>query len=419
MCALRVFNVDDAFGALLAARPAVRRSHRLQQRADGAPLARARSCARRTSQFIARGHALRSRVQLRQCRRVARRWSAHSMSTTCWPCWPCCWAAVWTCQRAVAALGRAAARQPAGWKYSHARSGRWWWWTMRTRRMHWRRRCEVLRRHAAGRLICVFGCGGDRDRGKRPLMGAVAARGCRPHRAHRRQSAHRGCRGRSSRDIKAGIGAARCRGDARPARRPSRMRCSLAAAGDVVLVAGKGHETYQIVGTESRHFSDQQVVREAAAVARMKRTPEGISRSSAVAASWARIAPTARSAPIRARCAPARSIWRCAGRASMATNSCDAAADAGAVAAVVDRVITSPPLPLIEVADGQAALTRAAAAWRASFTAPVVGVAGSNGKTTVKEMTCLDPCAARRLPRHARQSEQPHRCAADAAAPRG
>ena len=64
-----------------------------------------------------------------------------------------------------------------------------------------------------------------------------------------------------------------------------------------------------------------------------------------------------------------------------------AAAEAGAAAAVVDRVITSPPLPLIEVADGQAALTRAAAAWRQSFTAPVVGVAGSNGKTTVKEMT--------------------------------
>ncbi len=68
-------------------------------------------------------------------------------------------------------------------------------------------------------------------------------------------------------------------------------------------------------------------------------------------------------------------------------NFLDAAAKAGAVAAVVDRKTGNAALPLIEVADGQAALTRAAAGWRARYTAPVVGVAGSNGKTTVKEMT--------------------------------
>jgi UDP-N-acetylmuramoyl-tripeptide--D-alanyl-D-alanine ligase len=63
-----------------------------------------------------------------------------------------------------------------------------------------------------------------------------------------------------------------------------------------------------------------------------------------------------------------------------------AAASAGAVAAVVDRPATGTQLPLIEVDDGQAALTRAAGAWRERFAGPVVGVAGSNGKTTVKEM---------------------------------
>ena len=65
----------------------------------------------------------------------------------------------------------------------------------------------------------------------------------------------------------------------------------------------------------------------------------------------------------------------------------NAAAGAGAVAAVVDKPVAAAPLPLIEVDDGQAALTRAAGAWRARFTGPLVGVAGSNGKTTVKEMT--------------------------------
>ncbi|MEO6079119.1 MAG: UDP-N-acetylmuramoyl-tripeptide--D-alanyl-D-alanine ligase [Steroidobacteraceae bacterium] len=63
------------------------------------------------------------------------------------------------------------------------------------------------------------------------------------------------------------------------------------------------------------------------------------------------------------------------------------AAAAGAAAAVVDRAVSAAPLPVIEVADGQAALTRAAAGWRAGFKGPLVGIAGSNGKTTVKEMT--------------------------------
>jgi UDP-N-acetylmuramoyl-tripeptide--D-alanyl-D-alanine ligase len=63
------------------------------------------------------------------------------------------------------------------------------------------------------------------------------------------------------------------------------------------------------------------------------------------------------------------------------------AAAAGAAAAVVDRAVAPPPLPLIEVADGQVALSQAAAGWRAKFKSPLVGIAGSNGKTTVKEMT--------------------------------
>jgi UDP-N-acetylmuramoyl-tripeptide--D-alanyl-D-alanine ligase len=63
-----------------------------------------------------------------------------------------------------------------------------------------------------------------------------------------------------------------------------------------------------------------------------------------------------------------------------------AAASAGAVAAVVDRPAAGAPLPLIQVDDGQVALTRAAGGWRQRYAGAVVGVAGSNGKTTVKEM---------------------------------
>src|SRR5882672_4781032 len=63
-----------------------------------------------------------------------------------------------------------------------------------------------------------------------------------------------------------------------------------------------------------------------------------------------------------------------------------AAASAGAAGAVVDTPVESP-LAQILVGDTQTALTRSAAAWRARFSMPIVGVAGSNGKTTVKEMT--------------------------------
>jgi UDP-N-acetylmuramoyl-tripeptide--D-alanyl-D-alanine ligase len=78
-----------------------------------------------------------------------------------------------------------------------------------------------------------------------------------------------------------------------------------------------------------------------------------------------------------------------------------AAAAAGAVAAVVDRPVSDAPVPLIQVDDGQQALTRAASNWRATFKGVVVGVAGSNGKTTVKEMTSsilsvAGPCLATR-----------------------
>jgi UDP-N-acetylmuramoyl-tripeptide--D-alanyl-D-alanine ligase len=77
-----------------------------------------------------------------------------------------------------------------------------------------------------------------------------------------------------------------------------------------------------------------------------------------------------------------------------------AAARAGAAGAVVERE-QAVPLAQIVVPDSQAALERAARAWRADFQGPLVGVAGSNGKTTVKEMTAAilgaaGPCLATR-----------------------
>ena len=77
------------------------------------------------------------------------------------------------------------------------------------------------------------------------------------------------------------------------------------------------------------------------------------------------------------------------------------AAAAGAVAAVVDRPGLTADLPLVQVDDVQLALTRAASGWRAQYPGVVLGIAGSNGKTTTKEMTaailaCSGQCLATR-----------------------
>lgn len=114
------------------------------------------------------------------------------------------------------------------------------------------------------RLVVVFGCGGDRDRGKRPLMGAIAE-----------QWADGGwiTSDNPRTEDPAAIVAEVVAGIGEPRRFPVELdravaiEAALAECGpeDVLLIAGKGHEDYQIVGTEKRPFSDHAVVRSWAA----------------------------------------------------------------------------------------------------------------------------------------------------------
>ncbi|MEN3026273.1 MAG: UDP-N-acetylmuramoyl-L-alanyl-D-glutamate--2,6-diaminopimelate ligase [Chlorobiota bacterium] len=113
-----------------------------------------------------------------------------------------------------------------------------------------------------GRLFCVFGCGGGRDRAKRPLMGAIAAREAdivvltndNPRWEPPEEILA---------DILSGIPAeARHRVWVIPDRGTAlREAVSMSRQGDVILVAGKGHEEYQIIGSEVRPFSDRAVLR--------------------------------------------------------------------------------------------------------------------------------------------------------------
>jgi UDP-N-acetylmuramoyl-L-alanyl-D-glutamate--2,6-diaminopimelate ligase len=131
------------------------------------------------------------------------------------------------------------------------------------------RAIEAVRPFVRGKLIVVFGCGGDRDRAKRPLMGKVAASGAELTIATSDNprtedpdaiidmiipglEAGRG-RWERERDRRAAIG----------------LATATAQAGDVLLIAGKGHEDYQIVGTTKTHFDDREEA--AAGFARARR----------------------------------------------------------------------------------------------------------------------------------------------------
>ncbi|GJE26336.1 UDP-N-acetylmuramoyl-L-alanyl-D-glutamate--2,6-diaminopimelate ligase [Methylobacterium organophilum] len=123
---------------------------------------------------------------------------------------------------------------------------------------------KALRPFATGRLIVVFGCGGDRDRGKRPIMGGIAVR-----LADRVIVTDDNPRTEEPAEIRAAILAA-APGAEEIGDRAQAIRTAVRdlKPGDVLVVAGKGHETGQIVGDRVLPFSDHDAVR--AALAELK-----------------------------------------------------------------------------------------------------------------------------------------------------
>ena len=115
---------------------------------------------------------------------------------------------------------------------------------------------EALRPYVSGRLIVVFGCGGDRDAGKRPMMGAIAAQ-----MADRVVVTDDNPRSENPAEIRAAILAA-APGAVEIGDRREAIDASIAELrrGDVLLIAGKGHETGQIVGKQVLPFSDHEAV---------------------------------------------------------------------------------------------------------------------------------------------------------------
>ena len=118
---------------------------------------------------------------------------------------------------------------------------------------------EVLRAHCRGELWCVFGCGGDRDEGKRPMMGEVVER-LADHAIVTSDNPRSESPRAIINDILGGM-------DEYEAAIDNRMEAiayaiSNAKPKDIVLIAGKGHENYQLIGDRKIFFSDYQVGRE-------------------------------------------------------------------------------------------------------------------------------------------------------------
>ncbi|NYT79661.1 bifunctional UDP-N-acetylmuramoyl-L-alanyl-D-glutamate--2,6-diaminopimelate ligase MurE/UDP-N-acetylmuramoyl-tripeptide--D-alanyl-D-alanine ligase MurF [Alcaligenaceae bacterium] len=214
----------------------------------------------------------------------------------------------------------------------------------------------------AGRLVCVFGCGGNRDAGKRPIMGRIAEQG-----ADVVIVTDDNPRSENPKDIIADIVAGM---SARPRAMSDRavaimMAIWEAKPEDVILVAGKGHETYQEVNGVRTPFDDRE---------------------------WARAALTWRSGQQVGISTDSRTITPGQIFVALKGENFDghgylaAVADAGARAAIVEVSNPAIALPQVVLGDTRQALIRMATAWRAQFDLPVIAVTGSNGKTTTKEM---------------------------------
>jgi UDP-N-acetylmuramoyl-L-alanyl-D-glutamate--2,6-diaminopimelate ligase len=115
----------------------------------------------------------------------------------------------------------------------------------------------------SGRIITVFGCGGDRDRTKRIPMGRVAGENSdiaiitsdNPRTEDPLEII---------REIEIGVRETSTQYESISDRRDAIFRAvALARPGDVVIIAGKGHENYQIIGSEKYHFDDREIAHEA------------------------------------------------------------------------------------------------------------------------------------------------------------
>jgi murE/murF fusion protein len=234
------------------------------------------------------------------------------------------------------------------------------------------------------RLICVFGCGGDRDPTKRPKMGAAVA-----ELADLPVVTSDNPRTEEPRAIIDAILPAVPKPFFVDVDRRTAIRAAIAEAtpGDVVVIAGKGHEDYQILGTKKIHFDDREEAA-AATVEREVRLLVGLARDAGgqlVGDGETKIDRIVIASRIAA---PGAMYVAIRGDRHDGHAFCSHAVRAGASAVMVERRV-DVSVPQIIVADTRIALGKIARAHRrawAQTNTKIVAVTGSAGKTTTKEL---------------------------------
>ncbi len=249
----------------------------------------------------------------------------------------------------------------------------------------------ALRPLTRRRLICVFGCGGDRDPTKRPKMGAVVAA-----RADLAIVTSDNPRTEQPQAILDMILPAVPDPFYVDVDRRTAIRAAIAEAtpGDIVVIAGKGHEDYQILGTSKIHFDDRE---EAAAAAALR--PHRTLTEAAVITGGTVVGPTDAGAIAMTRviidgrrAAPGDLYVAIRGQRLDGHDFLDQAVAAGATAVMVEWGRAPAGVAAVEVDDTTLALGRMGAARRSSWAAGdpahrLVAITGSAGKTTTKELT--------------------------------
>ncbi|HWL28428.1 MAG TPA: bifunctional UDP-N-acetylmuramoyl-L-alanyl-D-glutamate--2,6-diaminopimelate ligase MurE/UDP-N-acetylmuramoyl-tripeptide--D-alanyl-D-alanine ligase MurF [Burkholderiaceae bacterium] len=211
-----------------------------------------------------------------------------------------------------------------------------------------------------GKLVCLFGCGGSRDTSKRPVMGRIAAA-----QADVVILTNDNPRMEDPRAIVDQILAGMPEASVVELDRAQAIMSAVWNAGpnDVVLLAGKGHETYQETHGVRVQFDDREWA--------------------GFALAWQRgLSISTDSRSLKA----GQLFFALKGENFDGHAYLPAVREAGACAAVVEQRDTTVKLPQFVLGDTRAALIRIATAWRRLFDLPVIAVTGSNGKTTTKEM---------------------------------
>ena len=243
----------------------------------------------------------------------------------------------------------------------------------------------ALRPLTRRRLICVFGCGGDRDPTKRPKMGAAVA-----ELTDVAVVTSDNPRTEDPRAIIDAILPAVPKPFFVDVDRRTAIRAAIAEAtpGDVVVIAGKGHEDYQILGTKKIHFDDREEAA-AAATEREVRLVVGLARDAGGEVVGDGNTQVDRVVIDSRAARPGALYVAIKGEKHDGHAFCATAVDAGATAVMVERPV-DVDVPQIIVGDTRIALGKLARAHRRAWAEEgkkIVAITGSAGKTTTKELT--------------------------------